>query len=159
MSLLDNVTVTKPLCKLDTDFLIPDFSFETWLQSQNMENLNDIPEDLISKLMKETGLYGFLSSKKCNRSLTPYSPTTDGWRSDCQSEVETPHLSSPISCTVLDICTGFQCCVDVDTLKRSFEVKVQLDICKYQLDIELEKMHVSVPLIDYEYSKFFHVFR
>jgi hypothetical protein len=74
--------------------------------------------------------------------------------SECASDIDVPTLSSPISCAVPDICTGFQCCVDVDILKRSFEVKVELDVCQYQIEIELEKMYISVPLNEFEYGRY-----
>ncbi|XP_060567959.1 uncharacterized protein LOC132726631 [Ruditapes philippinarum] len=158
MDLFKNVTFTKPLCKLDSDFLIPNFSFETWLQAQDIDDVNDIPVDILNKLMRETGLQGFLKAESCNRLVEPYYPAIDGWNSECASDIDVPTLSSPISCAIPDICTGFQCCVDIAILKRSFEVKVELDVCQYQIEIGLEKMYISVPLNEFKYGTEYKVY-
>jgi hypothetical protein len=58
-----------------------------------------------------------------------------------------------MSCYISDMCTDVQCCVDVSLIKRSFEITLKLDTCRYQLEVEIDRLKINVALVDYKFGK------
>ena len=62
-------------------------------------------------------------------------------------------LPSTTACRLPSYCTGAQCCVDVDLLRRSFETYVYLDACNYRLSVGLEKLDINITLFDFSFDE------
>jgi hypothetical protein len=56
-------------------------------------------------------------------------------------------------CHIADYCTGITCCTDVDLIGRSITTSVDLDVCDYTLQVKIEKLSVSISLVDYQFNK------
>ncbi|XP_053398211.1 uncharacterized protein LOC128556642 [Mercenaria mercenaria] len=158
MTLLDNKTLTKPLCRWDTGFMITGFSLDNWLQENNILDVANLMPNVVDKLMKETGLKQYLQTEQCNRTGTPYSHSVNRWRSDCEDEIQLQDLPQTMSCYISDICTSIRCCIDVSLIKRSFEILLKLDRCLYLLEVEIENLKLNVPLVNYDFGEETQVF-
>jgi hypothetical protein len=73
--------------------------------------------------------------------------------SDCPTHFPLPVLSGPISCHIPELCTGVDCCVDVNLLSKSFHAFVYLDACNQMLNIGIEKLAFNLTMFNYEWGK------
>jgi len=72
---------------------------------------------------------------------------------DCPLNVDTPALPSSLSCHLEDYCTGVQCCLDVNTIGKSFTTYVFLNACEFKLEIGIEKFSLNISLLTYPWGK------
>lgn len=95
--------------------------------------------------------------KKENKNASNFQFMLHAYYSDCQTELQTElqNLPSIMSCYISNMCTDFKCCVDVSLIKRSFEISLKLDTCRYQLHIEIERLKINVALVDYKFGRYF----
>jgi hypothetical protein len=73
--------------------------------------------------------------------------------SDCPRSLDTIGLPDVISCHIPTYCTGFDCCVYMDIVKRSFKLFLHIDACSYMFSIGIEKFGLNVSLLEYEWGK------
>lgn len=72
---------------------------------------------------------------------------------DCPKASAPVALPDKVSCLIPDICTGIDCCAEVDFLAgRSINTQVLLDPCQSIMSLNLEKMQYNVTLFDYEFG-------
>ncbi|XP_060596418.1 uncharacterized protein LOC132750445 [Ruditapes philippinarum] len=151
-TLLENTTFAKPLCRWDSDFLIPDFSLDAWLDENNVIDITHLQTNVIDKLLKEIGLNQYLQLEQCDRATQPFSKLAR-FQSECREEIQLPDLPETISCYLSERCTSIRCCVDVDVIQRSFDITLNLDTCNYILEAQIENMKLDVPLVDYKFGE------
>ncbi|KAJ8320500.1 LOW QUALITY PROTEIN: hypothetical protein KUTeg_002087 [Tegillarca granosa] len=72
---------------------------------------------------------------------------------ECQTPLALPNLTShPLTCRVDSTCTNIECCVDSNTIKRSFNVFVNIDPCGNKMQVGIEKLQLTYYLIDYTWG-------
>ncbi|XP_063420822.1 uncharacterized protein LOC134706043 [Mytilus trossulus] len=151
ISIFKNVFLPKPLCNWQDSSFSAGFSWKNWTKSLefNSESVSDYAIDL---LFEKLGIAKFLSESKCNREVSPYSPSTDGWNTTCDRLIDLQTLTGPLTCHIPDICTGVECCIDVDPMRRSFHMFIFIDACSNRLRIGIEKYEINISLFDYEFG-------
>ena len=75
--------------------------------------------------------------------------------SECKLALDSslPRLNGPVSCHLLDSCTGIQCCIDVKEISKSVNMYVILDACNYRLSAGIEKLAFNQSLLNYKFGK------
>lgn len=61
-------------------------------------------------------------------------------------------LPSGTVCHIPKFCTGIECCVPVDLMKRNIHAYVYIHSCDYMLEIGIEKLQFKVDLFDFEWG-------
>ncbi|KAL3873866.1 hypothetical protein ACJMK2_036950, partial [Sinanodonta woodiana] len=151
--LLQNTLMPKALCSGKLDYYVSDFSLQAWLQENGLHVYQTLTFLDISKLLEKMGISYLLNDHKCDRQQVPFVPQSDGWNSSCPYDVKLPSLPSGVACHIPSLCTGVQCCVDVEFLNRSFNAFLLLDSCNYKLTVGIEKLNFTKHLFDYSWGK------
>jgi hypothetical protein len=58
-----------------------------------------------------------------------------------------------MSCELLNSCTGVVCCIDVPLINRALQVSLQINQNTQTLQIGIEKLNMTVSLLDFKYGK------
>ncbi|XP_071145134.1 uncharacterized protein [Mytilus edulis] len=151
ISVLKDVSLPKPLCNWQDGSFDLGFSLKNWTQI-NGKDTDSVTDYSVDLLLEELDIAKFLSYPMCNRTDAPYSPSNGGWNTTCDKSVDLQPLTGQMTCHISDICTGVECCIDVDPIKRSFHVFIFLDACSYRLRIGIEKYDLDISLFDYEFG-------
>ncbi|KAL5013968.1 hypothetical protein ScPMuIL_008238, partial [Solemya velum] len=159
LTLLENTKLPKPACSyMSTDFQIPNFSLATWRGEQGLKSSGQLTGHHLSRLLEELGLARYLKQDECNRHRHPYVPQNRGWNKECTKSVELPTLEGAYGCTISDSCTSVDCCLEVETIDRSFNVFVSIDGCNNKLSVGIEKLTFEKMLFDYQFGTHERVF-
>ena len=72
--------------------------------------------------------------------------------SACPVDFDLPKIAAnlPITCHVPDYCTGIECCVEVDFLKKSFHFYILLDGCRYKIKAGIEDFGIDETLYTFD---------
>lgn len=73
--------------------------------------------------------------------------------SACPLNLTLPELPENVKCSVPEYCTGLECCVYIELIRKSINVKFLLDACSYKLTLAIEKRESILSLLDYEWGK------
>ncbi|XP_033724553.1 uncharacterized protein LOC117314596 [Pecten maximus] len=162
-TILDSVKMKKPVCNWGTDFLIPGFSYNDWLDSQQWPIGRPLDSTMINRLEHILGIAYYYQDTPCQRSA--YSPTnTQGWNKGCQPSVDLPTLVDAMTCNLYDTidpntgCTSVRCCTDVALIGRSIYTYVTVDPCNFKLTVGIEKFTLVIGLLDYVYGTIGHTY-
>ncbi|XP_063408926.1 uncharacterized protein LOC134692406 [Mytilus trossulus] len=128
-----------------------DFSLENWahVRGFDFENLTELA---ILKVLRDIGISKFLRNPSCDRNGTSYLPEMNGWKKDCPITTTLPNLNPGMTCVLLSSCTTVDCCLDVDIINHSFNVKLQLDPCNENLKVSIEDFAIAISLYDFEWG-------
>ncbi|KAK3612535.1 hypothetical protein CHS0354_024512 [Potamilus streckersoni] len=147
-----NTSLPMAVCEWQSDFSMKGFSLTHWLSDNHLPSTLTISEPDAHMLLRELGLSDYLLDLPCNRSSHTYIPAMNGWKKQCPVPVELSTLTGPVSCHLMDMCTGFDCCFDVALVQQAFKVYIHLDHCNYKLFVGIEKLQFTVHLHDYEWG-------
>ncbi|KAL3873935.1 hypothetical protein ACJMK2_037012, partial [Sinanodonta woodiana] len=147
----------KPLCNWEGNFNLPEFSLDTWLENAGIQAGEKLTELLVSHLFENLGISPYLRSPECQKSSSPFSPAVQGWNKECRSEFSLPALPDYIGCHISADCQKVDCCVEVQRIRRSFNVHLHMDTCNLRFSIGIEKLQANVSLIHYEWGKVKHI--
>ncbi|XP_052081233.1 uncharacterized protein LOC127719257 [Mytilus californianus] len=157
-TLLEDVTLPKPNCNLNSGFRITNFSLTEFLDEKGISSDGtQLSLYITSVLLHDLGVGPFLLEQQCDANNLPYYPRQKGWNIACQKEVNTIPLDQSTVCHLYDYCTGITCCTDVDIIGRSINTFVTLDPCNRRMSIGIEKLTVNISLFDYEFGKQEHI--
>ncbi|VDI43606.1 Hypothetical predicted protein [Mytilus galloprovincialis] len=151
VSVFKDVSLPKPLCNWQNSTFDLGFSLKNWTQFNGID-IDSVTDYAVDLLLEELGIAKFLSDPMCSRTDAPYSPNNRGWNTTCDKSVDLQPLTGPVTCHIPDICTGVECCIDVNPIRRSFHVFVFLDACSYRLRMGIEKYEIDISLFDYEFE-------
>lgn len=73
----------------------------------------------------------------------------------CPQDLASPFLTLPLHarCHIPHYCSGFSCCVhDEHILHHHFTVGIRLDDCNHLVTIQLEKIFIEIPLVNYTFG-------
>lgn len=62
------------------------------------------------------------------------------------------NISSHASCHIPGSCMAVDCCVTMPSFRRDIHVLVDLDPCEFTLIVEIERVHLSLPLMEYKWG-------
>ncbi|VDI33335.1 Hypothetical predicted protein, partial [Mytilus galloprovincialis] len=160
-NILDSVRIPKLLCSWSDDFVIPGFQISYWMGDKGLlSSLSQLPSVLASQLMEDLNLASYLWNPSCDQSSTKYKTvSSNGWNSECTSEVNLPDLPDSISCYLDDTCTGVSCCAHIGFINRNINFFLTIDPCSYTFKIGIEKFQYEFFLMDFEFGiqKQFHI--
>lgn len=79
--------------------------------------------------------------------------------SDCASDMTLPDLPDSVNCYLDETCTGFSCCANVEFINKNINIFLNIDPCRYTLNIGIEKYQYEFFLMDFEFGvqKQFHI--
>jgi hypothetical protein len=72
---------------------------------------------------------------------------------DCPLLLDLPAIDTSMSCYIPDFCTGINCCIEVESIGKTFNAFALLDGCKLRLTIGIERRKIEISLIDYEWGR------
>ena len=61
--------------------------------------------------------------------------------------------SIPVTCNLMDTCTGVTCCLDIAELSLSVNFYIMLDACDYEFSVGIENLPYKKTLLSYEFGK------
>ena len=70
-----------------------------------------------------------------------------------------PALANTVSCNIDNTCEKFTCCFEETELGRSIEASVQIDACKGELIVTLERMTRTISLVGYVWGNYSKIFK
>ena len=70
----------------------------------------------------------------------------------CKVSVDLPSLPSYMSCQLSSSCTQIQCCMNIESIGRSFQVNFNIDPCTYSLKTEIEGFDNKELLFDFSWG-------
>ncbi|XP_062616058.1 uncharacterized protein LOC134277763, partial [Saccostrea cucullata] len=146
--LFDKQRIPKPGCNWNLNFTVPDFSLTNWYSGIGADIGSQLSTLDAAKLLEELGIAKYMKGVPCQRSGPVYSPAVNGWKKDCQLEVDMMQISDSVTCLVKDSCTSVSCCMDVGFMKTSFESYLTLDACNYWMEVGIEKLSFNISLKD-----------
>ncbi|KAL5015120.1 hypothetical protein ScPMuIL_009390 [Solemya velum] len=153
VTLLENTKLPKPICNYAvTDFQIPDFSLTSWVAQRGLGSVDQLAGHYLSVLLEELGLPKYLKQQECNRNRSPYVPQKKGWNKKCSKSIELPTLEGAYGCAISDSCTGVDCCLEAETIDRSFNVFLSIDGCNNKFSVGIEKLTFEKMLINYNWG-------
>ncbi|VDI03913.1 Hypothetical predicted protein, partial [Mytilus galloprovincialis] len=159
--ILDSVRIPKQPCSWSDDFVIPGFQISDWMSNKGLlTSLTQLPSVLASQLMEDLDLASYLLNPECDQSSTKYkTESSNGWNSECTSEVNLPNLPDSLSCYLDDTCTGLSCCAHIGFINRNINFFLTIDPCSYTFKIGIEKYQYEFFLTDFEFGiqKQFHI--
>ncbi|XP_062582876.1 uncharacterized protein LOC134244633, partial [Saccostrea cucullata] len=153
-TVFNKVAIPKAQCSWDRSYRIQNFSLQSWLFENKLENATDLIDNeyKLAKLLDELALSQYLETI-CR--LT--SPTSSfGWTSSCTKSVSRPSIPEGL-CHLLEDCTSVECCFNVDFLRHNFRVFLTIDPCNANLHIGVEKLKREISLVDYPFGKLEHL--
>nr|XP_022320681.1 uncharacterized protein LOC111122936 [Crassostrea virginica] len=156
IDLVKDFMLPKTLCEWGTGFPI-DFSGNSWMQEKGLVGSVLSTSDA-SALLTILEMTDFLkSTDQCVRSSSIYTPNINGWMNECPN-VKTPtSLPTSVSCRIPNICTGIDCCVEIEFLGgRTINIQVLLDPCEGIMSLSIENMQYNLTLMDYTFGKTDH---
>ena len=74
----------------------------------------------------------------------------------CEFSVDFPSLPSYMSCQLSSSCTQVSCCMNVSSIGRSFEMKLNIDPCTYSLTVGIENFDNKELLFDFDWGVLQH---
>ncbi|XP_076085326.1 uncharacterized protein LOC143056125 [Mytilus galloprovincialis] len=144
-----NVLLPKKQCTWDAGFVHQNLSL-TQFKADNQISGNLESYDA-SRFLDEAFVSFSLLATPCDRKGDLYSSSTNGWITAC-SDVPTSSLlalANTVSCNVDNTCEKFTCCFEETEVGRSIEASVQIDSCKGELIVTLERMTRTISLTGY----------
>ncbi|XP_071123205.1 uncharacterized protein [Mytilus edulis] len=158
LMLLKEARLAKPSCDLDKSFTVKDFSLRSYLADIGLNGSTlPLPQHTVSELLHYLDIAQFLFQDQCNQHELPFSPNKNGWNKGCPKQLSLPPLDNTTRCHLYDFCTGVACCTDIKILGRSLTTYIKLDPCNRKLYVGIEKMNVTVNLLDYQFGKPEHI--
>ncbi|XP_053398929.1 uncharacterized protein LOC128556927 [Mercenaria mercenaria] len=149
-NILKDVYIPKPLCSWNPGSLIEGYNLTDWMNDFNFVFDGDSLKDyMIDVLFRELGIAAYLQDVQCNRADAPFSGSLNGLISDCATQLDVGLIPDFMTCYISDSCKSFNCCVDVDFAKWSFNIYAYIDECTHTLSIGIEKFHLTVSLLEY----------
>ncbi|VDI06314.1 Hypothetical predicted protein [Mytilus galloprovincialis] len=148
--LFNNALVPKILCDWELGFSVPGFSLQKFVTDAGLSVGQTLTDSVLSNLFNQLGISSYLLDTPCH--LNEYTPSKDGWKTDCKNDLALPTLPPTARCSIGDSCTAVSCCMEVDVLKRAFNARVDLDTCNYKLRFGLEKLSQEIDLFDYKWG-------
>lgn len=73
--------------------------------------------------------------------------------SACPTTVAMPELDPLSSCTLMESCTGIECCITTTDVSLTWMLRVLIDKCNKMLYVEIEKLEFSLSIEDYTWGK------
>ncbi|VDI11129.1 Hypothetical predicted protein, partial [Mytilus galloprovincialis] len=129
-----------------------EFSLNKWLQDSNIPTTNMLSNPMASELIEVLGIGNLIDVSSCERSNIKYSPSVNGWKTECPLSVLPTPLEIPATCVILSHCTAIDCCVDVDILHRSLHVVFDLNSCNNTFTVGIDKLQLElINLTNIEY--------
>ncbi|XP_060573589.1 uncharacterized protein LOC132731425, partial [Ruditapes philippinarum] len=104
------------------------------------------------QLLETLGVAPYIGDNNCYRSEPPFSPSQNGWNTECPSELSLAPLPSGIGCYISDMCTAIRCCLEVDIIKTSVQFYVTVDGCEKQLTVGIEQMNTVKDISGYKFG-------
>ncbi|CAC5422115.1 unnamed protein product [Mytilus coruscus] len=151
--ILQNASLAQPFCDWNTGFRTNEFSLNKWLQDSKIPTTDVLTKPMASQLIETLGIGNLIDSSSCERSHSKYSPSVNGWKSECPLSVLQTILEIPATCVILSHCTAIDCCVDVDLLHRSLHVVFDLNVCNNTFTVGIDKLQLEpINLTNIEYG-------
>ncbi|WAR06113.1 hypothetical protein MAR_021482 [Mya arenaria] len=129
-----------------------DFSLDDWLQEKGSDISSELSEAGAQALFQKLGISEFLKSPPCDRSREPYMPSINGWSNQCPANITNVQLIDNTVCRLNKTCTAFDCCFYVPFLKRTIQVALNIDFCKFEIHGNLETLSFKLPIFDYKWG-------
>ncbi|KAK6174798.1 hypothetical protein SNE40_013376 [Patella caerulea] len=159
-TVIDKKQIPQPLCNFQQSLLDNSFSLKDWKQKAKLPSISSLTDVLIDKLLEQVDLSGYLTEPGCNRDASPYVPANGkNWKKDCPSTINLPTLPDTTRCHWSTDCSTIDCCLYVGIVKRSVNLRLNIDICNLQMTFTVEKMTYTISLFDYNWgsSGIFHL--
>ncbi|XP_063447892.1 uncharacterized protein LOC134727440 [Mytilus trossulus] len=134
------------------DFM-PDYVSDLFMEATGVKQYMEEPSCSRSSTPYSPSTDGWNKEEpSCSRSSPPYSPSTDGWNKECPLDITLPEIPSniPVSCHIPDYCTGIQCCVDVEFIKKSFHFYILLDGCQYRIKAGIDRFGIDEAFFSFD---------
>lgn len=61
--------------------------------------------------------------------------------------------SQPVTCRISSSCATVQCCVDVPEISSSFNTKLEIDPCTFQMVVSIDQLRFSKFLFEYDWGQ------
>ncbi|WAR05129.1 hypothetical protein MAR_020498 [Mya arenaria] len=101
--------------------------------------------------MSILGVSGFFQSTECEEVTN--NKTKNGWTNDCSVDVGLPNLQRNTSCNFDTTCSSFSCCVDIEYIKKMFELRFEIDSCEQRVTIGMERINVYRTFSELKFGK------
>ncbi|KAK3612537.1 hypothetical protein CHS0354_024514 [Potamilus streckersoni] len=125
-----------------------------WKHNNGYSSYPVLSDVAIARLLEELGVSMYLEDVPCHRNFTPYYPRLDnGWNKVCSLDITLHYLPAEAACYIPSTCSGVECCIDVNLVRRSFHVYTMLDECNSVLTVGIEKLKFNISLQDFKWDK------
>ncbi|XP_060596420.1 uncharacterized protein LOC132750448 [Ruditapes philippinarum] len=152
-AIFDRTVLTKIPCSWDMSFKNENFSLNEWMVDRGIarEQFTNVQRN---ELFEVLGLAAYLDNSKCYLTDVPFSPSNDGWNSDCPVDITLPSLPSYIGCYVSDTCTSVRCCLEIDIISTSMSFFISMDGCEKQMTVGIEQLTSTIDIDEYKFGSF-----
>ncbi|VDI43603.1 Hypothetical predicted protein [Mytilus galloprovincialis] len=131
-----------------------DFSVTNWLDEVNLDINQGLKDAAVNFILEQLHLSEFFSGPKCDVERAPYSPSVQGWNSECPlSMFNRPDLGDQIACHITESCTGIDCCANIPFFGLTVRPFFVLDPCDYKISYGINTVNVTKSLFNYEWGK------
>ena len=72
----------------------------------------------------------------------------------CPMNVEDIHVYGPASCSLSELCSGISCCVTASEIPVNFKIDVEINACREEITIRLEKLKLLIPFRNFTWGMF-----
>ncbi|XP_053400990.1 uncharacterized protein LOC123541000 [Mercenaria mercenaria] len=149
--IFDRTVLPKLPCSWDLGFRNESFSVTKWMSDRHITK-GEVTDVQRKELFETLGLAAYLEDNACYLSEQPYSPSANGWNTDCPAKLTLKPLSSGIGCYISNMCTAVQCCLELDIVQTSVQFYVTVDGCEKQLTVGIEQMETVKDLRNYQFG-------
>ncbi|CAG2190929.1 unnamed protein product [Mytilus edulis] len=131
-----------------------DFSVKDWLDEVNLDISQELKDVAVIFILDQLHLTDFFSGPKCDVERYPYSPSIQGWNSECPlSMFNRPDLGDQIACHITESCTGIDCCANIPSFGLTVRPFFELDPCDYKISYGINTENFTKSLLNYEWGK------
>lgn len=74
--------------------------------------------------------------------------------SNCLLDETITEVEENATCELTDKCVGIKCCVAATSVPVNFWLHVEVDACKQEVYIQLERLHYTIPFDNYTWGMY-----
>ncbi|KAL5015119.1 hypothetical protein ScPMuIL_009389 [Solemya velum] len=154
---LINEILPKEECAWDRAFLDNEFSTDTWMTTRGFPADQKLSDELSSMFLEELGVAQYLATDRCQIGEEPFDVLGD-WTKSCAREVVLVPLEGPVSCHLGESCTDVTCCVIMERLGQTAQIKLSLDPCNEELTVGIENFIRMFNLDGYDWGRYIKLY-
>ncbi|XP_067658325.1 uncharacterized protein [Haliotis asinina] len=141
---LQNTLLTSQPCTFQLISAPPGFQMSDYVSS--MTALLDAKDE--KRLLAGLGVAQHMKTESCSF----LGRGSNGWSSSCEKSVTLDSLPDSTACEMSSSCMKVDCCLDLPILEKNINYKLDLDVCKSTLNLEIENVKFQKVLFKYHWG-------